>query len=352
MPVTFSSISRYGVNYLSFTYEVVMNRFLFFLVGFSFLIWGSPAAAESSLQASWSPALQASTEKLLAAGADAGQVVELTARMAESGYDEVRMIEVQQLIGESVEEDLPSAPLLNKAREGLAKKVPASLLLKAMEQVRNRYREAYRYARSLSKDNPEREALGQLLVNVQTAGLAGPELEGMMAAVQARVGKSGTAGEQQQLIRQSLLLAREMSRQGAAPDLAAKVVSALLEKGADSGELAEVSAGFAMHRNRLQINEQARGYLQMLDEEPSMQQFMNGLRQNSATGDGSGAQSGGKGGQNSGGGSSAAGEGAGGSDSSQGGQGGQGSGSGQGDGNSGAGGGNGGNGEGNGGGGR
>lgn len=364
MPVTFSHFGRYGVNCLLFTYEVVMNRFLLLLAGCVFLFWGSPAAAESPLPASWSPAIQASTAKLLSAGADAGQVMELTAKMVESGYDDSRIIEVQQLIGESGEE-VPLAPLMNKAREGLAKKVPAALLRRAIEQVRNRYREAYRYARGLSKDKPEREALGQLLVNVQTAGLTGPELEGMMAAVQARAGKSGTTGEQQELIRQSLLLAREMSRQGASPDLTAQVVSVLLEKGAGSGELAEVSTSFAMHRNRLQINELARGYLQMLDAEPSMRQFMNGLRQNSATGNGSASQSGEKGSQNtgdSGGGNSAAGEGAGNGQGNSNGQGGQDSGSGQGNGNSGAGSGsgnagngnsdNGGNGQGNGGGGR
>lgn len=64
-------------------------------------------------------------------------------------------------------------------------------------------------------------AIGQLLVDVQAAGLLGAELERMVAAIQVRTGKSKPVSERHLLTRQSLVLAREMSRQGAAPELVA-----------------------------------------------------------------------------------------------------------------------------------
>ncbi len=278
-----------------------MRYTTFLLVGLSITFWAWAACSAPAFPTSWSPALKSSTEQLITLGIDSEETIELTTKMEESGCTEVEIIHIQRILSEATEEGLPSAPLFNKAYEGLAKNVPTSLLLGAMEQVQHRYREGRRYTEILSQDTQQRDSTEQVLVSIQAAGLDGENLEHLVDAIQTRIRSMEQTHERNRLIEEALLTARDLSRLGAEKELTSALVSEMVTTGASSVEIKETRNALAANGTRSMINKQIRICLQLIETDQSLSNIADALRQqnmsrNRDTGNsdstGSGSQSG------------------------------------------------------------
>ncbi|MCK7508906.1 MAG: hypothetical protein MZV70_36025 [Desulfobacterales bacterium] len=97
------------------------------------------ADVESRLPAGTSDRVRASVRETIRAGVDPEEVVALTARMVENRFGERLTVRAHEIVTAARQEKLPVEPIVNKAHEGMAKRVAAEKTVQAMETVRSRY---------------------------------------------------------------------------------------------------------------------------------------------------------------------------------------------------------------------
>jgi len=75
------------------------------------------------------------------------------------------------MIMNAKEEGLPVGPIMEKAYEGMAKRVQAGRIEQAMEQVRSRYHHAHRHAKGLTIEEGEIHRIRNMIAQCLAAGL-------------------------------------------------------------------------------------------------------------------------------------------------------------------------------------
>ncbi|MCE5275169.1 MAG: hypothetical protein ABFD70_09270 [Syntrophaceae bacterium] len=170
-----------------------------------------------------------STREMVKAGVTENDAVMITRLMIQSRYQERQILQVHQAIREMRQEGLPAEPSMNKVREGIAKRVEAGLVVRAMEQTRARYSYAYRQARSLSPGaGPATATLGDTIAEGMTAGMAQGDVDRIVLKLKIRQ-RSMDKDRLHLLAQESFAASRDMVRSGAASATGAEVVCQALE---------------------------------------------------------------------------------------------------------------------------
>ena len=93
---------------------------------------------ESRLPSNTPEQVLARAREAVRAGVDPDQIITLTAKMEENRFNERLTIRALEIVINARQEKLPVEPILSKAREGIAKRIPAQTTVQAMAAGKRR----------------------------------------------------------------------------------------------------------------------------------------------------------------------------------------------------------------------
>jgi hypothetical protein len=280
-------------------------------------------AIDDSLPENSPAAVKDSTRQAIQNGLELQSVIKLTRAMQQNNFNEQQIQLTHALMIEAKNSEMPVQPLVNKAFEGMAKSVPPSLIVNALEMVQSRNALAFERAARLSSDKSRSDNLGRTLAAGLAAGLSKEDADKITEMAQQRAG-SMNSGQAYSLALECYQTARDVSRLGVSSQAVTGMVTQALEKGFSHEDVRAMRSSFMMQAQHAEPQNLARGYTAAIEEGKG---FQGGAGAAGGQSGGSGPGSGGSGSGGSGGSGSGSG-GSGGSGSGSGGSGGSGSGSG------------------------
>ena len=300
-------------------------------VGLALLLLGAgPAlgdAVDDGLPAGAPQAVKVSARQAIQNGLKQDSVVNITRAMLQSKFDHQQIQLAHALMIEAHNSGMPVEPLMNKAFEGMAKNVPAPMIVRAMETVQARNAFAFQRAAKLAKDKSHTQSLGRTLAAGLAAGLSMEDADKITAMVQQRA-RSMNSEQAHSLALACFQTARDASRLGVSSAAVTGMLSAALAKGFSHEDMQALHSSFVARAQHDEPQSLAHGYAAAIQAGKGFQDGAGAAGGSGSGSGGSGAGSGGSGEGGSGGGSdggSGAGSG-GGSGSGSGGSGGSGSG--------------------------
>jgi hypothetical protein len=250
-----------------------------FVVGFILLLVSAFAEAAPAVPETWSAELRVSSNAILTEAIQPDDLIAMTAKMVESGFDDHAIIQAQGIIRQTIEQNIPPTPIYDKAMEGLAKGVPAPRLVAAMHQVRERYEFAHRMATSLTEDPDTQAELRETLAAAQAAGIDRQNLEKISESLRARAKNTHRNRLRNRLLQDSLATSRDLARRGIVPEVIEEIISGLLAKDATANEIQEIARALNNQHVQLSMNERALICLQIIRVENSSTVIMEKLQQ-------------------------------------------------------------------------
>ncbi len=205
---------------------------------------------DDSLPAKTSEQLRTSTREMIQAGMDKNEVITMTRAMIQNRFSEKNIVQAQKTIKNAYQANLPVEPVMNKAYEGMSKKIQEQQVLSAMEKTRSRYAYAYEHARKLSDDNAQIEKTGNLLAQGLSAGLAKGDADVLMTQLRERT-RLLDRQQSNELCENTLLLTRNMMRLGTSSADGALMVGNALQNKFSAKEMEKMMNTF-MHQSRFQ----------------------------------------------------------------------------------------------------
>ena len=188
-------------------------------------------------------ALKANEQQMVRLGIPKEDALTLSRMMVESHFQEQHAIHVQRLLIETVESNLPYEPLLNKAFEGIAKKIAPEKIVQAMSKTQTRYATAYNLASQVVKSKAKAKQIGDILADGLAAGMHIHDSSRVMEAVRQAV-QHMTRTQAEDLTLQTALTARSMSRLGVSSQATADIACRALAKGYSSQEMEQLQHTF------------------------------------------------------------------------------------------------------------
>ena len=256
-------------------------------------------------------ALAAQVEGLVQAGVDREAADRAVRAMAQNRFSRQQIDAVCQVIDAAHRQGLPTAPVVAKLFEGLAKQATAAMTVRAMDRVAARQRYADDQARRLAGDQRRRAELAEIMAAGLAAGLTPEDMATLVDRLDAR-GRQMSRDEGSRLTHETLLIARDMARQGVASAKIGQLVGRAMQQGLGADSMRRVRQSMNARRGGHSPESLARGYAEAIggaragaDPQGSGQ----------AGGGSQGAAGGGSGGSGSGGSSGSGGGGSGGSGS-------------------------------------
>ena len=288
-------------------------------------------AVDDGLPADAPAAVKSSARQAIQNGLNTQSVVDLTRAMVQNSFDAQQIQMAHALMIEAQNSGMPVQPLVNKAFEGMAKSVPPSLVVGAMETVQARNAFAFQHAARLTDDRSRTQHLGRTLAAGLAAGLSESDADRITRAVQQRAGAM-SSDRAYSLALECYQTARNISRLGVSSRAVTGMVTEALDKGFSHEDMRAMRSSFMNQAQHSEPQNLAHGYTSAIQEGKG---FLGGPGSGGGQSDGAGSGgpgsggSGGDGGSSSGGsgaGSSGSGSGSGGSGAGSGGSGGSGSG--------------------------
>ena len=202
------------------------------------------ADVDSRLPSGTSERIRASVREAIHAGVDPDEVVALTTRMEESRFSEQLMIRAHEIVMATRQEGLPVELVVNKAYEGIAKRVEAERIVQAMDVVHSRYSVAFHTARTMATDEKQQQALGTTIAEGLAAGVREKEMARITENLQQQDRRFGR-DQRAELAIQSFQTVREMARLGVPSITVADVVCQALQHQFTAREMAQMRNAFA-----------------------------------------------------------------------------------------------------------
>lgn len=264
----------------------------------------SPAFAndvDDALPAGASEQLKASTRLMIKEGIESHEVLRMTRVMAMNRFREENIIQAQRTVMDAKEAGLPVDPIMNKAFEGIAKRVREEGILQAMEKVRSRYAFAYAQAKEITEQESQRQRIGDVIAESLTAGLTEYDTERVLFQLKYR-SEGMSADEKTGLSSETFMAVREMARLGVSSVKATELACEALKQRYTQNEMSQVRKSFMVQARKASANVVAEGYANAIRNGQNVDTLdftggrINGVRGGGVTGmDGQGSGSGEKG---------------------------------------------------------
>jgi uncharacterized membrane protein YgcG len=293
------------------------------------LAWGDEI--DNNLPANTPEAVRTIARQAIRSGLDQQSVAKLTRVMLENKFDTQQIQQAYALMVEAKNNGMPVKPLMSKAFEGMAKNVPAPLILNAMQAVHSRNAFAHRQAARLTDHKNHKKILGRTLAAGLAAGLSKKDVAEITNMVQQRLASMNT-GQSYRLALECFQTARDVSRLGVSSSAVTGMLTQAINKGFNDEDMRNMRNSFVTQARHVEPQNLARGYTTAIQQGKG---FSKGAGDSSGRSGGSGSGGSGVGGASGSGGSDSSGSGGGSGGSSAG----SGSGSGGADGSGGGGGG-------------
>lgn len=242
-------------------------------------------------------------------------------------FREQHMVRAQNIIQAAKQENIPVHAVVDKALEGIAKNVPDENIVRAMEQVRNRYATAIAEARQMAQSRSRQQTMTRSMVQAMSAGMPPEDMSEIAKQIRSRQ-RTMNRSQYEDMAQASCLALRDMARMRTTPKEIKETIAAAMQHQFSAGQMNQMRSRF-MHQ------------VQNMAPDAVASQFQAHVRAGhdfgqNGQGSGSGSSGAGAGGDSSGsagsggtsGGSGGSGSGSGGSSGGSGGSGGNGGGSG------------------------
>ncbi len=177
----------------------------------------------------------------------------LNEAMDRAGFSNVQSERVQSIIETASQQGLPSEALAGKVYEGVAKNIDPDRIITALERVTSRYEYGYGLAQKMTHSRDKAVELGNTVTAGIAAGLTRQDAEKIVSSLQARSRQMDSTEDVYRLAEQTMLTARDMSRQGVSSSTTAEVIGKAVEKGYATAEMQTLRHTFnrqAAHANR------------------------------------------------------------------------------------------------------
>ncbi|MBN2178299.1 MAG: hypothetical protein JW743_02565 [Deltaproteobacteria bacterium] len=182
------------------------------------------------------------TRQMIQKGIEKDDAIEMTKLMLQNQFSLQQTLQAQQMLMQAVQSGLPAEPLMNKAKEGMAKKIQSGSVLQAMEQVQSRYAFTYRKAEQLTEDPEEVSELGDLMADALTAGFQKGDIEPIMERLMTRTMERQKVDDE--LATETCMTLRDMARLGVSSDAITDVVSEALSQNYTASEMEALRESF------------------------------------------------------------------------------------------------------------
>ena len=176
----------------------------------------------------------------------------LNRTMDTAGFSAEQVLRVQSMIKTAQQQGLPADAVSSKVYEGIAKHVDPDRIVQALERVTSRYEYGYTLAWRLTKREKQAVELGNTMTAGIAAGLTRQDAEKLVNSLQFR-SRQMNQNELCLLAKETMLTARDMSRQGVSSATTAEVVGKAVQKGFAASEMRTMRSTFSRqeaHRNR------------------------------------------------------------------------------------------------------
>jgi hypothetical protein len=184
--------------------------------------------------------------QMIQLGVDSDHAVKMTGNMLKNQFREEQILKAQRMIMDAKKEGLPVEPLMEKAYEGMTKRVQAGKILQAMEKVRTRYRNAHRHADGLTEEKGERNRIRKMIAQCLAAGLNDKEVETIAYKLQESA-QDMTKAEARELAGECFMAARDITRLGATSMASTDVVWKALDHRYDAKDMKVMRDSFITH---------------------------------------------------------------------------------------------------------
>jgi uncharacterized membrane protein YgcG len=188
------------------------------LFSFTFAWAGSPPPEQMPTQ------LNLHARRMVAMGVQPEQALKL-----QHHFQEREMAQIKQIIQSAEQLGVPVKPIVDKALEGIAKKVSADNIVRAMAHVRTRYAAAQEEAGHLAPEPALRQTMTRTLFQAMTAGLTVENMSAIAANIRNRQ-QEMAQDERAELAQNTFVAARDMVRLGAEPEQVKEILSLALQK--------------------------------------------------------------------------------------------------------------------------
>ena len=268
------------------------------------------------------------TREMITAGIPSENALNVTRMMVQNRFRQEHTVRAQNAIMNAYRKEIPVEPIMNKIYEGIAKKVPDDIVVRAMEMALARYSFAYDHAKSITTNRDRIRSVASAITDSMTAGMLAQDIDRIIERLNRRsqVMERNLAAE---LALETFLVTRTMARMGVSSRAAADVVCEAHQHRYSVKEMKQFRNAFTDHATRANSSDIANQISRAVGRgEPpeSLGRSENAGR--GSDGDRSGGGNTGGGGSDSGGAGGSSGGGGSGSGGASGGSGGGGSGSG------------------------
>lgn len=199
------------------------------------------AAEDAALSASLQAQIEAQARELSDVGVPAEQARSMLTAMHQHQFAEEHIARAQQTVMNSAKAGLPTEPVMNKAREGMAKKASGQQIVAAMETVHNRYAHANRMAKAISGNKNTEGKLTHAIADSLAAGMQARHMEAIVLELQNRQAtRARNKDEKDQLAIQTMQTARTMARLGIHSQDVSQTVSQALQHNYNHQEMEQL----------------------------------------------------------------------------------------------------------------
>jgi hypothetical protein len=207
--------------------------------------------------------VMATTRSMIQNGIESDDAIGMTKLMLQNQFSYQQTLQAQEMLMQALQSGLPSEPLMNKAYEGMTKKVESGSVLQAMENVRSRYAFAYRKAGQLTEEPEEISSLGNMMANALAAGFERGDIDRIMDRLQdmtQTMDRKRTAD----LATETCMTLRDMARLGVSSAAITDVVSEALSQNYTAREMEALRETFMNTARRGSPNGVAKTYAEQM----------------------------------------------------------------------------------------
>jgi uncharacterized protein YfaQ (DUF2300 family) len=192
--------------------------------------------------------LKANTREMIRSGINSDDAIQMTKLMLQNRFNHQLILRAQHTIMNAHREGLPVGPIMNKAHEGMAKRVQHGNLVQAMERVRSRYTFAYQQAKTITQNRAQMHHMGNTIAQGLAAGMNQEDVGRIMQRFQ-HMTREMTRADAEELARETFMATRTMARLGVSSKAATDLVCQALQNRYTAREMKTMRNSF-MTRSR------------------------------------------------------------------------------------------------------
>jgi uncharacterized membrane protein YgcG len=151
------------------------------------------------------------TRQMVRAGIDLGKAMTMTRSMLQNRFRQKNIIRSQEIVIQAQKEGLPVEPILNKALEGMAKRIQQETIIRAMERVMSRYAFAFKKASEIAESADQRNMIMEQVAECASAGMTEYDINRLMYQLKYRL-KEGSTDDPIDLTIETFKAVKDMAR--------------------------------------------------------------------------------------------------------------------------------------------